>query len=446
MNAQSLAEIAAAVRRGRRSARSYAEEAIASIRTRDGAINAVTRLLEARALADAARVDAQVAAGVDPGPLAGAPFGVKDLFDVAGLPNTAGAGMLRDAAPAAADAAALSKLAGAGAVLVATLNMDEFAYGFATINAFHGTTRNPHDTDRLCGGSSGGSAAAVAGGMLPFTLGSDTNGSIRVPAALCGLYGLKPSHGGLSMAGVAPFVDTLDDIGPFARSVEDLRLVYRVLGGAIGSVPASLRVAQLGGWFARNVVPELRGGIAGLSHHFGSTDVVELAEVSRARSAAFLITAAEAGARHLPALRDRALEFDPATRDRLIAGAMLPASAYFSAMAFRDRFGARMAELFERYDVLVAPAAGVVAPRVGDPSITVDGLCVPARAHLGLFTQPISLVGLPVLSAPLLRPGGLPLGVQLIASWGNEAVLFAAAEALEGAGLVGACAPARTPG
>ena len=190
----SAIEIAAQVRSGTASAVSVVERALANLSRRDPDLNAVTRLLPERARGEAAAVDAMVAAGQDPGPLAGVPYGVKDLFDVAGLPTTAGSSLYADAPAAAADAEAVTRLRKAGAILVATLNMDEFAYGFATINARHGTTRNPHDTARLAGGSSGGSAAAVAAGLLPFALGSDTNGSIRVPASLTGTYGLKPTH------------------------------------------------------------------------------------------------------------------------------------------------------------------------------------------------------------------------------------------------------------
>lgn len=437
---ESIATIAADVRAGRRRAVAIAREAVERIRRDDPAIVAVTRVLETRALESAAAVDAKVAAGIDPGPLAGVPFGVKDLFDVAGLPTTAGAGMLRDAPPAPRDAEAVSRLEAAGAVLVATLNMDEFAYGFATVNAAFGTTRNPHDRERLSGGSSGGSAAAVAAGMLPLTLGSDTNGSIRVPAGLCGIYGLKPTHGGLPMDGVYPFVDSFDDIGPFATSVADLRLAWELLGGSASPAGAP-RVARLGGWFARNVCGELAAGIDAVARHLGGIPTIELPEVSRARSAAFLMTAAEGGARHLPALRRRALEFDPATRDRLIAGAMLPASAYFAAERFRGWFRAQAARLFERHDVLIAPAAGEPAPRIDDPVITVEGQRVPARAHLGLFAQPLSFIGLPVIAAPLRRPGKLPLGLQLVGAPGGEGALFALAEALEAAGLVGATRP-----
>jgi AtzE family amidohydrolase len=426
--------IAADVRAGRRSALSVAEATIADIRARDGAFGAVTRLLDARALAEAAQIDAIVATGGDPGPLAGVPYGVKDLFDVAGLPTTAGAGMRADAAPATDDAEAIRRLQAAGAVLVATLNMDEFAYGFATVNATYGTTRNPRDTTRLAGGSSGGSAAAVAAGLLPLTLGSDTNGSIRVPAALCGSYGLRPTQGVCPMGGVFPFVDSFDTIGPFAATIADLRLAWQALGGS--GTAGTTRIARLGGWFADNVSAELTAAIDDLGAGLGGLDTVELPDVARARAAAYVMTAGEGGTRHLPELRRRALAFDPATRDRLIAGAIMPAAWYVAAQAYRETFRAAADALFERYDILIAPAAGAPAPLIADPMVTVDGCRMPARALLGLFAQPISFIGLPVIAAPLRRPG-LPLGVQLIGRPGGEATLFALAARWEAERLIG---------
>jgi Asp-tRNA(Asn)/Glu-tRNA(Gln) amidotransferase A subunit family amidase len=436
----SLSAIAEAVRSGRSGAVEQVRAAIARIEALNGTMHAVTRLLTDSALADAATIDARIAAGEDVGPLAGVPFGVKDLFDVAGLTTTAGARMREGDPPATADAEAVRRLKAAGAVLVATLNMDEYAYGFATVNAAYGTTRNPHDPARLAGGSSGGSAAAVASGMLPLALGSDTNGSIRVPTGLCGIYGIKPTHEALPMAGVYPFVDSFDDIGPFATSAADLKLAWEVLGGH--SDGGGQRMARLGGWFAANVSKELAAGIDAISDHLGGIPIVDLPEVGRARSAAFLMSAAEGGTLHLPELRTRALEFDPATRDRLIAGAMLPASAWFAAERFRAWYRAEVARVFDQYDVLVAPAAGVVAPLVDDPMIEVDGKRVPARANLGLYTQPLSFIGLPVVTVPLKRPGALPLGLQLVGAPGNEAALFALAERLEAAGLTGYSSPA----
>lgn len=374
--------------------------------------------------------------------LCGVPFGVKDLFDLEGLSTTAGSAARRNAPPAARDAEAVRRLRAAGAVPVATLNMDEYAYGFATINAHWGTTCNPHDLTRLAGGSSGGSAAAVAGGLLPFTLGSDTNGSIRVPAALCGVWGLKPTHGTLPMEGVFPFVESFDDIGPFTRSASDLILIHAILAGidpdaappSFGDKP---RVALLGGWFARNVTAPMEACIARLSGELGDPPAVEIADVDRARSAAFLMTAAEGGHRHLPALRENAMGFDPAVRDRLIAGAALPVAAYLDAVAFRETFRAQVARLFEDWDVLIAPAVPGVAPLIADPMIELDGEWVPARAHLGIYTQPLSFVGLPVVAAPAGMHEGLPLGIQLIAAPGKDRELMAFARDLEGRGLLG---------
>lgn len=428
-------EIAWAVRAGSTSARAIVERCLAALEADGNSLVAVTRLLADRARAEAAQVDAAVAAGKDPGPLAGVPYGVKDLFDVAGLPTTAGSSLYADAPPAKADAEAIRRLRDAGAVLVATLNMDEFAYGFATINARHGTTRNPHDLDRLAGGSSGGSAAIVAAGMLPFALGSDTNGSIRVPASLTGLYGLKPTHGSLPMAGVFPFAESFDDVGPFTLSAADMRCVWEVLaGGKAGTGLEKFRVARLGGRFRANADPEQ---IAAIDTIAPGSPLIELPDIARARSAAFLITAAEGGALHRAALGRDAMAYDPATRDRLIAGALLPRALYDQAQAFRAEFKLLILDLIGAHDILLAPAAPCVAPTIADPHIVIDGAFTPARADLGIHTQPISFAGLPALAVPLHRPGQLPLGLQLIGRPGREATLFDFADRLERQGVIG---------
>lgn len=431
--------IAGAVRAGEVSARDIVERCLAGL-ARDR-FNAVTRRLAERARAEAAAVDADVAAGRDPGVLAGVPYGVKDLFDVAGLPTTAGSAIHADAPPAATDAEAIRRLRAAGAVLVATLNMDEFAYGFATINAHHGTTRNPHDLNRLAGGSSGGSAAAVAGGLLPFALGSDTNGSVRVPASLTGIYGLKPTHGSLPVAGVFPFAESFDDVGPFAGSAADLRCVWEVLAGSKADAvdPARCRVARLGGRFCDNVDPDQIAAAAAIAP---DAPIVTLPDIARARAAAFLITAYEGGALHRQALARDAMAFDPATRDRLLAGALLPRALYDKAQAFRAAFRARIDALVAEYDVLIAPATPCVAPTIADPTIMIDRESRPARADLGIHTQPISFLGLPALAVPIARRGRLPIGLQLVARRGGEATLLAFAEMLEARGLTGMSAPA----
>jgi aspartyl-tRNA(Asn)/glutamyl-tRNA(Gln) amidotransferase subunit A len=432
-------EIAAAVRAGTLSARTLVEERLCALVQADRDLVAVTRVLHDRARAEADAVDAMVAAGKDPGPLAGVPYGVKDLFDLAGLPTTAGSALYADAAPATEDAEAVRRLKAAGAVVVATLNMDEFAYGFATINATYGTTRNPHDTARLAGGSSGGSAAVVAAGLLPFALGSDTNGSIRVPASLTGIYGLKPTNRDLPLEGVFPFAESFDDIGPFTRSVEDMELVWQVLAGRevspTGNAP---RLARLGGRFRENADPDQLAAIDAIAP---GSPLVELPEIARARSAAFLITAYEGGTLHRETLAANAMAFDPQVRDRLLAGALLPDALYAEAQAFCAEYRARIAALVADYDVLLAPATPTVAPLVEDPRIEIDGALSPARADLGIHTQPISFTGLPSLAVPLYRPGKLPIGLQLIGGPGREADLFAFAATLEGQGVTGFSAP-----
>jgi aspartyl-tRNA(Asn)/glutamyl-tRNA(Gln) amidotransferase subunit A len=431
----SVLDLAAQVRSGATSAADLTERVLADVARRDRDLNAVTRLLPERARREAAAVEAAVAAGRDPGPLAGVPYGVKDLFDVAGLATTAGSSLYADALPASADALAVTRLREAGAILVATLNMDEFAYGFATINARHGTTRNPHDTSRLAGGSSGGSAAVVAAGLLPFSLGSDTNGSIRVPASLTGTYGLKPTHEDLPLAGVFPFAESFDDIGPFANNVADLQGVWEVLAGKIASpAPATLRVARLGGRFRENAEADQLAAIDAIAP---DAPLIALPEIARARSAAFLITAYEGGALHRNALSRSAMAFDPATRDRLLAGALLPDELYAEAQAFRRTYKIVIAALVAEFDVLLAPATPCAAPLVDDPRILIDGALSPARADLGIHTQPISFLGLPSLSVPLRRPGRLPLGLQLIGRAHCEADLFAFAAGLEARGVIG---------
>lgn len=432
--------IAAAVRSGEYSARALVLEALTRAKRCDASIKSITRILEDSALAEADAVDAKVAAGIDAGPLAGVPFGVKDLFDIAGLPTTAGAGFRRGVAPATRDAVAIKRLRDAGAILVATLNMDEFAYGFATVNAAWGTTRNPHDPERFAGGSSGGSAAVVAAAILPFALGSDTNGSIRIPASLCGVWGLKPTHGSLPMDGAFPFVETLDDIGPFTRSARDLSIIRKVLDNKASDPPpisGPPRVGRLCGWFARDVTAPMREAVDALSEALGGVEDVVLRGASRARSAAFIITAMEGGTRHLPELRRRPLEFDPATRDRLLAGAAFPAEAAEAAAAVREEFRAEVERAFDRFDILIAPAVPGIAPRFDEPSIEVDGKEMPARSSLGIFTQPISFVGLPVVAAPIGAHCGMPLGVQLIGAPGRDATLLAFAADLEQRGLLG---------
>jgi aspartyl-tRNA(Asn)/glutamyl-tRNA(Gln) amidotransferase subunit A len=430
-------EIAARVRSGRESACSLVQTALAAVSSDKN--QAVTRILSDRSRRVAARIDREVAAGRDPGPLAGVPFGVKDLFDIKGVVTTAGSTLYARSAPAESDADAVQVLEEAGAIAVATLNMDEFAYGFATINAHYGTTKNPYDPSCLAGGSSGGSAAAVASGALPFSLGSDTNGSIRVPASLTGLYGLKPTHGGLPIGGVFPFAHSFDDVGAFARSIGDLDLIWGVLADhRKPSHGRTARIGQLGGRFLENLEADQ---IAAMSVISPDAPIVELPNMPVARSAAFVITAYEGGNLHRDASARSPMAFDPQVRDRLLAGALIPSSLYDEAHAIRRRLCETVDALIAEFDVLLAPATPTYAPSIRDPFIFIDGARSPARADLGIHTQPISFLGLPSLSIPIYRPGRLPLGLQLVGRRGGEASLLGFAATLEERGLIGWTAP-----
>src|ERR1700761_6409066 len=224
-------DIARAVKDGKFSALSSIEAALARIARRDTVLNSFTDVTAERARVRARAIDDAIASGKTPGPLAGVPFAVKNLFDVKGLPTRAGSRINRDRAAAARDATLIERLEAAGAVLVGALNMGEYAYDFTGENIHDGPSRNPHDPTRMTGGSSGGSGGAVGGKLVPLALGSDTNGSIRVPASFCGIFGLKPTYGRLSRARSFPFVASFDHLGPFARNVTDLALAYDVMQG-----------------------------------------------------------------------------------------------------------------------------------------------------------------------------------------------------------------------
>lgn len=452
--------LATAVRAGRVSARAVTEAALGRISARGPAVNAFTTVLAEQARADADRVDRAIASGRDAGPLAGLPFAVKDLFDVAGITTLAGSKINRERPPAARDAVAVAALRRAGAVLVGALNMDEYAYGFTTENSHYGPVRNPHDATRVAGGSSGGSGAAVGAGLVPLTLGSDTNGSVRVPASLCGVFGLKPTYGRVSRTGTTLFAASFDHVGALGRSVRDVTAALDVMQGPdpqdpvcttrplepclplLGEGIDGLRIAVLDGHFARGGEPEVFAAVARVAAALGASRRVTIPEAHRARAAAMVITASEGANAHLADLKRRPHDFDPLTRDRFLAGALVPAAAYVQAQRFRAWYRARVAELFGEVDVLLAPTTPCPAPRIGQDRIVLDGVEVLTRPNLGVYTQPLSFIGLPVLSAPVTRPGALPLGVQIVGAPFREAHVLRVGALLEAKGVVAAAVSA----
>lgn len=450
--------IASAVAGRKMSALDATEAALTRIKQHDTILNSFTDVTADRARAKARAIDADIAAGKKVGPLAGVPFAVKNLFDVAGLPTRAGSKINRDLAPAKRDAALIERLEAAGAVLVGALNMGEYAYDFTGENVHDGPSRNPHDTTRMTGGSSGGSGSAVGGALVPIALGSDTNGSIRVPSSFCGIFGLKPTYGRLSRARSFPFVASLDHLGPFARSVTDLALAYDAMQGPdaddsacttrgleptlplLANPVSDLRIAIAGGYFQKNVFPEAVEAVSRVAKALGATRVVDVPEAARARAAAYVITTTEGASLHLDRLRTRPNDFDPAVRDRLIAGAMVPAALVDRAQKFRRWYRAQLAEIFKSVDVLLAPATPCTAPKLGQVNFNLDGVNMPVRANIGIHTQPISFIGLPVVAVPVpLEP--LPIGVQIIAAPWREDIALRVAHALERMGVVSAPSP-----
>jgi len=449
----SIQTLQRAIQQGEISALEVAKRTLQAVEQHNPALNAWTEVTGPRMLKEASAIDAQRQRGETLPPLAGIPYAVKNLFDVAGHTTLAGASLFSDRPAARADAFAVDKLRRSGALLSGMLNMDAYAYGFTTENSHYGATHNPHDLSRVAGGSSGGSAAAVAAGLVHFSLGTDTNGSIRVPASLCGIFGLKPTFGRLSRSGSHPFVASLDHIGPLARRVEDLALVYDLLQGADHTdafqaahpLPATLpglsqgseglRCGVLGGFFARWCDEDARAAVAVVAAALDAQEEVLIPDAELARSAAFIMTAAEGGNHYLPALRQTPEQFEPNSRERLLAGAMMPGAWYVQAQRFRRHFQQQVLPLFDRFDVLIAPATPCSAITIGQQTLSIQGESLPAKASMGMLTQPISFLGLPVCTVPLATRSGLPIGLQLIARPFNEEAVLRAAWALEQRGI-----------
>ncbi len=441
------AQLASAIASGEISAGEALDACLQRIESSDAKINAFIGRTFARARQEADAVDALRSSGAPLPPLAGVPYAVKSLFDVQGEVTLAGSKVNQRNAPAQADAFLVTQMQRAGAVLVGTLNMDEYAYGFTTENTHYGPTHNPHELSRSAGGSSGGSGAAVAAAQVPIALASDTNGSIRVPASFCGVWGLKPTFGRLSRRGSYPFVHSIDHLGPLADSVEALALAYdalqspdsqdpachalrvQAIGSACGLGTNGLRIGRLGGYFEEFATPSANEAAETAARVLGATGMALWPDAALARAAAFITTASEGGRLHLADLKTQMDDFEPLSVDRFIAGALQPASWYLRAQQFRRAYRARVNALFQDWDVLIAPATPLSAPLLGAEWLDINGQRLPCRASIGLLTQPISFSGCPVVSAPLWPSGtgAMPIGVQLIAApWREDLALRAA--------------------
>jgi Asp-tRNA(Asn)/Glu-tRNA(Gln) amidotransferase A subunit family amidase len=388
--------------------------------------NAVITLDAERAVAQATALTAELARGEWRGPLHGVAIGVKDLFDVAGLPTRAGSTVLADAPAATADAPVVARLRAAGAVVVAKLHTHEFAYGPTGDVAATGPARNPHDPSRITGGSSSGSAAAIAAGHLPLALGTDTGASVRTPAALCGVVGLKPAFGALSTEGVFPLSETCDHVGVLAADVHAASVAWDVLsrpdgtgGGIQAPGVAGVRVGVLVDDYWRAFDPALDAAVDAAAETLRArgASVVEVSTPMVGELAATypVIVGAEAYATHSAWLAERPQDYQDATRERILRWADQPAREYVDALRAKRRLAAAMRAAVADVDVLLLPTTRLRATPIGVDAIDVDGVAVPVRPQLLDLTLPFNLTGWPAVSVPgCVADGGLPAGVQVV--------------------------------
>ncbi|MGW1341892.1 amidase [Kribbella sp. NPDC002412] len=429
-----LAELARAIRET--SAREVTEKTLRHIHELNPTLNAFALVDDEGARAAAEAADKQRAEGIDLGPLHGVPVAVKDLVDMAGLPTSCGSATSFGSTPVE-DAEVVRRLRAAGAVIVGKTTLHEFAYGATGDRSVHGASRNPVDPSRMSGGSSGGSAVAVAAGMVPLALGTDTAGSIRVPAALCGVVGFKPAYDAISSAGVYPLAPSLDHVGLFATTAEDALTGYQALSDR-SVTPWSSRFTV--GWIRPHSIartdPRIEELTRQLVHRTGAdVGLVRGFPQWERPETLFEIFSTLQGKEafrvhehHLAA--DRRL-IDPEVLARLDVGREIPAERYAKADAARQEFRTMVDELLSAYDVVALPTVPVVAPRVGERSVSVSGADLEVRSALLSLTSPWNLTGSPAISVPAGRLDGLPVAVQLITAPGDEGLLFAAARTLE---------------
>ena len=419
----------------------------------DPVLNTTITPLAETALAEARELDRELAAGRWRGPLHGVPVGVKDLIDVAGLPTTCGSNLLRDRV-AETDAYVVQRLRAAGAVLITKQNLHEFAYGVTSDTPATGSVRNPWDIGRSPGGSSGGSAAAVAAGLCYASIGTDTGGSIRIPASLCGVVGLKPTYGRVSRRGVYPLAWSLDHIGPLARTARDASLVLEAIAGhdrgdvtsARRRVPAYLRAlsgdvrgVKIGlprEWFWDTGDPEVirlvREAIGALAEAGAVRETVSVPALELARSAQALILSSEATSVHRQHLRTAAPSISPGVRMRLAQGLFVTASEYVLAQRARTYLRQQLLETLQSVDVLVTPACPITAPLVGEVELTVGGRREPTVSWLTRCSMPFNLAGLPAVSVPCgFTQAGLPVGLQIVGRPFDESTVLRVADAYE---------------
>jgi aspartyl-tRNA(Asn)/glutamyl-tRNA(Gln) amidotransferase subunit A len=452
-----IADAAVLIQRRELSPVELAQAHLERIEALEPRLNSFITVTADLALAQAAAAEEEIGRGLYRGPLHGIALALKDLYDTRGVRTTAGSSFLADNVPAE-DAEAVRRLGMAGATLLGKLNLHEWALGFTTENPHYGACRNPWDTERSPGGSSGGSGAALAGGLCMGSLGSDTGGSIRVPASLCGVVGLKPTFGRVSARGVVPLSWNLDHCGPLARTVRDTALLLQAVAGYDAEDPSSadapvpdylarldggvsgLRVALATGPFVDEADPEVVAAVrvaAQILEGLGArVEEIELPDALEAGQMSGLMVTSDAAAFHRERLREAPGRFGADVLARLTAGRDATSTEYVLARRTQAVWRRRLDLLLARCDLLLLPSTATTAPRLG-------GDAVAAAARLRRFTAPFNLALLPALSLPCGLSGeGLPIGLQIVGPAWGEALVLRAGYAFEQATGWGALRPA----
>jgi aspartyl-tRNA(Asn)/glutamyl-tRNA(Gln) amidotransferase subunit A len=438
---RTIAELARALNSGTTTATAVTEDCLREIAEKNPALNAFILVTADEARQAAADADREIRAGRRRGPLHGVPVSLKDLIDVQGSPTTA-ASRVRDDRPARADAPVVARLRSAGAVLVGKCNLHEFAFGTTNEDSAFGPARHPVDPARSPGGSSGGSAVSVAAGMAFASIGTDTGGSIRIPAAACGVVGLKPGLGEIDTAGVVPLSTTMDHVGPICRSVEDAAILFDVLRGGEPSTflpradVRSVRLGVLREYFLSLLDPQVASTFESACDRLRDAGVT-LADVTipHANDIAPVylhIVLSEAAAYHARTLENRPQDYTPAVRTRLEMGRYILAEDYVRALRGRDVLRREVDDALERVDALLLPALAVPAPKLGASTVKVGASEEPVRNITLRLTQLFNISGHPAVSVPCGRTiDRLPVGAQLVGAHGRTHELLRLAAGLE---------------
>jgi Asp-tRNA(Asn)/Glu-tRNA(Gln) amidotransferase A subunit family amidase len=456
---QSATDIASQVRTGRLRAQDVVASAIARAEESQNQLNAFTLIDHEGAMARAQGIDKLVADGRDPGPLAGVPVGLKDLIDQAGLPNTRGGSFPVE--PSESSAAVVRRLGNAGAVIIGRTGLHEFAFGFTSENHWFGPVHNPWDLDTSPGGSSGGSGAVVSAGIVPIAIGTDTGGSVRVPAALCGVFGLKVTHGRVPVTGVYPLAPSLDTVGPIAGTVPDLGAAYLAMAGddsddpwsqpvPVDSIskdidPSELRFGVVKQWMSPPHTTEVSNGMDRFLSDAAALgiDIVEIDEPGLAATTS--VAAAfgpEVTAVHGERLASDPDGYSPETAARLTNAASATAEDLISALQWKSAARAIFGRSFASgIDALIAPTVGGMRKVIGDDNMDLDGESVFHRTLLSTFSGPINQIGAPAIAAPIAGTGTPPVSVQLIGPLWGESRLLGITTTLETAGVLGVSSP-----